>query len=189
MLKHSRIEMKYYSQYRSHDLFELQESLSGLSKSNRWVKLADHLPWGRIEKEYNKRLRNSHNGAGNKPARMVVGALIVKHVEKLSDEKTIQAIQENPYMQYLLGLEKFTEKPVFVPELLVLVRQRFPPPSRHEDGHAHRKRSCPPPRLEEDVAVGGIAYLHGFSRPVLHGNKPVEIVVAEGFLWVVVSPA
>ncbi len=57
--------MKYYSQYRSHDLFELQESLSGLSKSNRWVKLADHLPWDRIEKEYNKRLRNSHNGAGN----------------------------------------------------------------------------------------------------------------------------
>ena len=42
--------------------------------------------------EYNKRLRNNHNGAGNKPARMVVGALIVKHVEKLSDEKTIQAI-------------------------------------------------------------------------------------------------
>ncbi len=30
--------MKYYSQYRIHDLFELQESLSGLSKSNRWVK-------------------------------------------------------------------------------------------------------------------------------------------------------
>ena len=27
--------MKYYSQYRIHDLFELQESLSGLSKSNR----------------------------------------------------------------------------------------------------------------------------------------------------------
>ena len=41
--------------------------------------------------------------------RMVVGAQIVKHVEKLSDEKTIQAIQENPYMQYLLGLEKFTD--------------------------------------------------------------------------------
>jgi len=31
--------------------------------------------------------------------------------EGLSDEKTIQ---ENPYMQYLLGLPKFTEKPVFV---------------------------------------------------------------------------
>ena len=51
MLKHSRIEVKYYSQYRSHDLFEFQESLSGLSKSNRWVKLADHFPWDRIERD------------------------------------------------------------------------------------------------------------------------------------------
>ena len=42
--------MKYYSQYHSHELFELQESLSGLSKSNRWVKLADNLPWDKIEK-------------------------------------------------------------------------------------------------------------------------------------------
>ena len=117
--------MKYYSQYHSHDLFELQESLSGLSKSNRWVKLADNLPWDKIEREYNKHLRNAHNGAGNKPARMVVGALIVKHVEKLSDEKTIQVIQENPYMQYMLGLPKFTEKPVFVPELFVKIRKRL----------------------------------------------------------------
>ena len=117
--------MKYYSQYHSHELFELQESLSGLSKSNRWVKLADNLPWDKIEQEYNKRLKNRHNGAGNKPARMVIGALIVKHVEGLSDEKTIQAIQENPYMQYLLGLPKFTEKPVFVPELFVQIRKRL----------------------------------------------------------------
>ena len=49
----------------------------------------------------------------------------MKHVENLSDEKTIQAIQENPYMQYLLGLSKFTEKPVFVPELFVLIRKRL----------------------------------------------------------------
>ena len=42
--------MIYYSQYRIHDLFELQESLLGLSKSNRWVKLADRLPWAKIEK-------------------------------------------------------------------------------------------------------------------------------------------
>lgn len=117
--------MKYHSQYHNHELFELQESLSALSKSNRWVKLADNLPRDKIEQEYNKRLKNRHNGAGNKPARMVVGALIVKHVEGLSDEKTIQTIQENPYMQYLLGLPKFTEKPVFVPELFVQIRKRL----------------------------------------------------------------
>ena len=45
--------------------------------------------------------------------------------EGLSDEKTILAILENPYMQYLLGLPKFTEKPVFVPELFVQIRKRL----------------------------------------------------------------
>ncbi len=90
LLKHQRRKMKYYSQYRSHDLFELQESLSGLSKSNRWVKLADNLPWDRIEKEYNKQLKNSHCGASNKPARMVVGALMVKHVENLGDSNLLE---------------------------------------------------------------------------------------------------
>ena len=44
---------------------------------------------------------------------------------KLSDKKTIQANQENPYMQYLLGLEKCTEKPVFVPEFFVFGSNRL----------------------------------------------------------------
>ena len=91
------------------------------------MRLADNLPWDKIEKEYNKSLRNAHSGAGNKSARMVVGALIVKHVEGVSDEKTIQANQENPYMQYLLGLPWFMEKPAFAPELFVLVRKRLDP--------------------------------------------------------------
>ena len=30
VLKSTRIDMKYYSQYHNHELFELQESLSGL---------------------------------------------------------------------------------------------------------------------------------------------------------------
>ena len=50
--------MEYHSQYRSHDLFELQHSLSGLSKTNLWVKLTDRLPWDKIEKQYNKRHDN-----------------------------------------------------------------------------------------------------------------------------------
>ena len=102
--------MKYYSQYRIHDLFELQESLSGLSKSNRWVKLADRLPWAQIEKEYNKRLRNNHCGAGNKPARMVVGALIVKHVENLSNDRHTEgkrrAICERNEIEATFGTSK-----------------------------------------------------------------------------------
>ncbi len=48
-VKTRKCDMKYYSQYRIHDLFELQGSLSGQSKSNRWVKLADRLPWAKIK--------------------------------------------------------------------------------------------------------------------------------------------
>jgi len=100
--------MKYYSQDKTPDLFELQNSLNGLNPSNRWVMLGENLPWDRIEIEYNKCLQNQQSGAGNKPARRMVGALIIKHLQRLSDEETIQAIIENPYMQKMLGLPKFT---------------------------------------------------------------------------------
>ena len=117
--------MKYYSQCKTYDLFDLRKSLSSLNKENRWVKLGDSLPWSEIEVAYNKRLSNTHYGAGNKPARMVVGALVIKHMEQLSDEKTIEMIQENPFMQYFVGLECFTEKPIFSPELFVSIRKRL----------------------------------------------------------------
>ena len=51
--------MKHYFQYRSYNLFKLRESLSGLSKTNYRVKLASNFHWDKIEKEYNKRLKNS----------------------------------------------------------------------------------------------------------------------------------
>lgn len=99
--------------------------LENLSKDNRWVKLADSLDWDYIEVEYNKRLKNQKVGAGNKPARMVVGALIIKHMLGSSDEGTILSIQENPYMQYFVGLKYFQEEQIFSPELFVTVRKRI----------------------------------------------------------------
>lgn len=117
--------MKYRSQGHQLTLDAFRSSLSSLSKSNRWVLLGDTLPWGEIEKIYNSKLNNSLTGAGNKPARMVVGALIIKHKMNLSDEETILAIQENPYMQYMLGLSEFTDQPVFHPSLFVTIRTRL----------------------------------------------------------------
>ena len=43
----------------------------------------------------------------------------------LSDEETIWTIQENPYMQYMLGLSEFTNKPVFDSSLFVTIRKRL----------------------------------------------------------------
>lgn len=117
--------MKYSSQYKPLTLDLFKSSFDGLNKDNRWVRLGDRLPWAEIEKAYNSRLDNRQRGAGNKPARMVIGALIVKHKLNLSDEETVEMIQENPYMQYLCGLSEFTDKPIFDPSLFVTIRKRI----------------------------------------------------------------
>lgn len=117
--------MKYSSQGKQLTIDDFRSSLEGLSPSNRWVRLGNILPWDEIERVYNSRLNNRRTGAGNKPARMVVGALIVKHKMNLSDEETIFAIQENPYMQYMLGLSEFTDRAVFDSSLFVTIRKRL----------------------------------------------------------------
>lgn len=90
--------MRYTSQNKNKqltlDLF--RSSFDDLDKTNRWVVLGDTLPWSELEKIYNSKLSNKVKGAGNKPARMVIGAMIVKHKLALSDEETIQIIRENP---------------------------------------------------------------------------------------------
>ena len=118
--------MKYYSpQCKQLTLDLVRSSLDDLDKSNRWVLMGDLLPWADIEKVYNSRLGNKKKGAGNKPARMVVGAMIVKHKLGLSDQETIDIIRENPYMQYLCGLSEFTDTPIFDASLFVTIRKRI----------------------------------------------------------------
>ena len=118
--------MKFYSpKYKQLDLGLFRSSLDDLDKSNRWVKLGDLMPWDELEKVYNSRLKNQKKGAGNKPARMILGALIIKHKLSLSDDETIEMIKENPYMQYLCGLDEFTDKPICDGSLLTYVRKRI----------------------------------------------------------------
>lgn len=118
--------MKFFSsKYKQLDLELFRSSLDGLDKSNRWVRLGDLLPWSSIEKEYNSRLKNEKKGAGNKPARLVIGAMIIKHKMNLSDEETVEIIRENPYMQYFCGMKEFSDKPIFDPSLFVTIRKRI----------------------------------------------------------------
>ena len=65
---------------------EMKGSLERLPKTNRWVQMGDTLPWTEYEKVYNKRLKNDSVGATNRPGRMVIAALIIKHKLNLSDE-------------------------------------------------------------------------------------------------------
>ena len=51
--------------------------------------LRDLLPWTELEKEYNSRLGNQKKSAVNKPARMILGAKIIKHKLNLSDAQRL----------------------------------------------------------------------------------------------------
>jgi len=95
-----------------------------LSPENRWVKMADVIPWNDLEAAYNA-VMNPKQGRPSKPARLVIGALIIKHKLTLSDEETVLHIQENPYLQYFCGYKAYEDTPSFVPSLFVEIRKRM----------------------------------------------------------------
>ena len=94
-----------------------------LSAVSRWVKLSKAVPWDEFASAYIAMMNVGHGRPGVSP-RIVLGALIIKHMEKLDDRGVIQAIQENIYMQYFVGLKEFTTEPVFDPSLFVQIRKR-----------------------------------------------------------------
>jgi len=51
--------------------------------------------------------------------------MIIKHLLNLSDEDVILLIQENPSMQYFLGLDTYHSEPLFSPSLFVEIRKRM----------------------------------------------------------------
>lgn len=95
-----------------------------LNENNRWVKLAQVIPWDELANGYYSSL-HATQGRPTKDARIVIGAVIIKHKLCLSDEETILQIQENMYLQYFVGLKVFQTKAVFVPSLFVEIRKRM----------------------------------------------------------------
>ena len=99
---------------------------TALDKHNRWVKLSECLPWDELAEGYYQSL-SSHHGRPAKDARLVIGAVIIKHKLCLSDEETVQQIQENPYLQYFVGLPDYSAEQPFAPSLFVEIRKRMGP--------------------------------------------------------------
>jgi len=98
---------------------------TALDPENRWVKLADLIPWDDLARAYYKSLLSPSQGRPAKDARMVIGAVIIKHKLCLSDEETVQQIQENPYLQFFVGLSRYQTEPPFAPSLFVEIRKRM----------------------------------------------------------------
>jgi len=95
-----------------------------LKAENRWVKLSAVIPWNDLEPAYNA-VMNMKEGRPSKPARLVIGAMIIKHKLNLSDEEAVLQIQENPYLQYFCGYETYIDAVPFVPSLFVEIRKRM----------------------------------------------------------------
>jgi len=95
-----------------------------LKKDNRWVKLADAIPWNDLEEIYGQKF-SPKMGRPGLSARIAIGALIIKHRQNLTDEETVEQIMENPYLQYFLGYEEFRNEAPFDASTLVYFRTRF----------------------------------------------------------------
>ena len=105
--------------------FELANG-SKLSALNRWVKMAQIIPWSEFESEYAANFP-ADKGAPAKSFRMALGALIIKEKLGISDRETVEQIRENPYLQYFIGLSSYSNELAFNPSLLVHFRQRISP--------------------------------------------------------------
>ena len=74
-----------------------------MNPDNRWIKLADTIPWEMFEEKYAE-LFPSNTGNVAKPLQMALGALIIQTKFQYSDRELIEQITENPYLQYFIGL-------------------------------------------------------------------------------------
>jgi transposase, IS5 family len=95
-----------------------------LSADNRWVKLAEMIPWSDFEAEYAAQM-SKKMGAPAKTFRIALGALIIKEKLGTSDRETVEQIRENPYLQYFLGFSEYQDAAPFDASMLVHFRQRL----------------------------------------------------------------
>lgn len=87
--------------------------------------MASLIPWSDIETKYIKRLKGSSQGRRAYPARLALGSLIIQKKMDLSDEETVLAITENPYLQYFIRLHTFQTEKLFDASSVVHFRKRF----------------------------------------------------------------
>jgi transposase, IS5 family len=91
---------------------------------NRWVKLAEMIPWKDFEAEYAAQM-SKEIGAPAKSFRIALGALIIKEKLGTSDRETVEQIRENPYLQYFLGFTEYLDAAPFDASMMVHFRQRL----------------------------------------------------------------
>lgn len=96
-----------------------------LNPDNRWVIMANVIPWWKAEDRYKESLNDLTQGKQAYSVRVALGALIIKERLGTSDRETVAQITENPYLQYFLGLSEYTEKAPFDSSTMTHFRKRI----------------------------------------------------------------
>ena len=94
-----------------------------LNENNRWLKIAELIPWEQLENNYSQLF--SHTGRPGCDARLVIGLLLLKHMTGTSDREIVQLVCENPYMQAFCGFDNFDVGKHVNPSTLTNVRKRL----------------------------------------------------------------
>ena len=76
-----------------------------LDSHDSLVALADTINWEQFDDSFEKYY--SDNGRPAKPIRLMVGLLILKQLENLSDENAVLQWKRNPYYQYFCGMTEY----------------------------------------------------------------------------------
>ena len=83
--------------------------LMQLDPGDPLLKLASAIPWQGFEESFSVHY-TAATGAPSKPIRLMVGLLILKQLENLSDESIVLQWKRNPYYQAFCGMKEFQQK-------------------------------------------------------------------------------
>jgi transposase, IS5 family len=96
-----------------------------LDPGNRWVLLSKQIPWDDLVSLFNKHNPPKRTGRPSLNPRVLIGAVIIKHILNLDDRETVDQIAENMYLQYFLGYSSYIKQPPFDASLFVDIRKRL----------------------------------------------------------------
>ena len=94
-----------------------------MNGENRWVRLSKLIPWEEFEDQYADLFVD--DGAVAYPFRMALGAELFKERLGVTDRELVAQISENPYLQYFLGLPRYTIESPFDASKLVHFLKRL----------------------------------------------------------------
>ena len=88
--------------------FLYPDLMDQLDPKDALLLLAKKIPWEKFENDFTS--LHAERGRPAKPVRLMVGLLLLKQMENLSDERVVKEWRRNPYFQAFYGMKNFQWK-------------------------------------------------------------------------------